>query len=869
MDARVLLKSSNVQHGAIDALLGLPPYGSRLPEKKVLLLAALNEAYRHHVNACPSYRRFCSRRGFGTEHVFSSLEEMPFLPAQAFKQNADMLISVNADEVYRWLHSSATSGTPSTVAIDKITAKRQVRALTSVVSAVLGPQRRLFLVQDVDPRTVNSGAVGIHARSAAVRGFLNLAREVRYFMELGPRGELFLKEAAFIESIQSLCECPPDESGMVIFGFTYVLYQYMALPLLKAKQCFKLPEGSHIVHIGGWKKLIDAQVSKDRFNTVMGKVFGVRPEAVIDVYGFTEQMGVIYPDSQRGEKCTPVFADVLVRNPRDFTLLPDGEEGLLEFLTPLPHSYPGIAVLTDDVGVITGRATHNSEGWHGTYFQVLGRARRAEPRGCGDVTGEKVVTSNPEVDPGSISRSMRYPAVSQSRESDVRLLFDGTIGSTAGLDAAESIDFGAFPRVTDLDALVAQLKENRRRLDTYSCDDLIALVSAAAQRWNAGDASLAALRQQGLQFLVDWCRAPALRRMSDQALRGARSFLDHPRTIDGSNRRLLMAQPRGLVGHWLAGNVPVLGMLSLVQSILTRNANLVKAARSFSMVLPRLLEVFRGLEVVLHSGRRLKGNDVLASIAVVYFRHDDSKAALRMSELCDVRLAWGGQEAVETILNMRKRYGTEDVIFGPKLSYLVIGRERLSDLIKGRRLARHVATDVSVFDQYACASPHTVFVEEGGPAFSPRDFAELLSDEMAKAAVRLPKAPEDLDTLAKINSVRLRQELMGDIWRSEGPDWTVLYDERSQGLAEPCYSRVIAVRAVDNILDTARFAHNGIQTIGMALDGARRLKFVRQAAALGVERFPDVGRMTFFDSPWDGLFLMDRLVRWVSIGGPF
>jgi hypothetical protein len=29
-----------------------------------------------------------------------------------------------------------------------------------------------------------------------------------------------------------------------------------------------------------------------------------------------------------------------------------GQEGRLEFVTPVPHSYPGNAVLTDDLGVI-------------------------------------------------------------------------------------------------------------------------------------------------------------------------------------------------------------------------------------------------------------------------------------------------------------------------------------------------------------------------------------------------------------------------------------------------------------------------------------------------------------------------------------
>jgi len=71
------------------------------------------------------------------------------------------------------------------------------------------------------------------------------------------------------------------------------------------------------------------------------------------------------------------------------------------------------------------------------------------------------------------------------------------------------------------------------------------------------------------------------------------------------------------------------------------------------------------------------------------------------------------------------------------------------------------------------------------------------------------------------------------------------------------------------VLAAAQFAHRGIQTVGTALTGARKLAFASAASARGVERFPDLGRMTYFDSPWDGLFPMDRLVRWITLGGPF
>jgi hypothetical protein len=59
-----------------------------------------------------------------------------------------------------------------------------------------------------------------------------------------------------------------------------------------------------------------------------------------------------------------------------------------------------------------------------------------------------------------------------------------------------------------------------------------------------------------------------------------------------------------------------------------------------------------------------------------------------------------------------------------------------------------------------------------------------------------------------------------------------------------------------------------IQTIGLALDGPRRLPFAHAAAQRGADRFPEIGRMTHFETPWDGLFVLDRMVRWITLGGP-
>ena len=352
-----------------------------------------------------------------------------------------------------------------------------------------------------------------------------------------------------------------------------------------------------------------------------------------------------------------------------------------------------------------------------------------------------------------------------------------------------------------------------------------------------------------------------------------RRSIRHPRgTLDAfmpvGERALLRAVSRGLVVHWVAGNAPLLGMLALVQSMLARNANIVKAPASFTATMPAMLDAFRGLNVELPSGRVIHGDDLAASAAVVYFDRHNTEASEALSRRADVRIAWGGREAVEAIVHLPKKHTAEDIVFGPKLSYMAVGREFLNSPREAVRLARNAATDVSVFDQYACASPHTIFVESGG-GVSPMEFAAFLADEMERAAQRIPKGPVDAATAMTITRQRLQYEFTADLWTSKGTEWTVLYDEDSaKGLAPPCYSRVVTVRAVEDILAAAEFAGPGIQAVGLAVNGLRRLQFAERAAVLGVERLPDIGRMTFFDDPWDGLFPMDRMVRWVSLGGP-
>jgi hypothetical protein len=152
---------------------------------------------------------------------------------------------------------------------------------------------------------------------------------------------------------------------------------------------FKLSDSARILHIGGWKKLESQKVSRKQFLDDIFLTLGVKSSHVYDFYGFTEQMGLVYGNRADWPKTVPLYAEIIIRDPLTLEPAEEGRNGFIQMLTPLPQSYPGVSVLTEDIGRIVGRG-QDSDGRWGTKFELTGRAQRAEIRGCGDILGEIV-----------------------------------------------------------------------------------------------------------------------------------------------------------------------------------------------------------------------------------------------------------------------------------------------------------------------------------------------------------------------------------------------------------------------------------------------------------------------------------------------
>lgn len=825
----------NFNNPALEELFSSSVYELNEDTKKSLLLSSVLTELKFHYDNNQYYKRYCDKIGINFEKI-NEYGELPYIPAIAFKEMGAYLNSVGDGEITVELKSSATSGVPSTVKIDKITSRRQVKALSLVLGNRLGKERRPFFIIDVDPRHANPMSIG--ARGAAIKGFLNLASKAEYFMQAEDDNMLWFDKDKFIKNLTNTDSNQP----VIIFGFTYVIYSELIEKFASENIRLEVPKGSMLVHIGGWKKLEHKKVDRTVFISQAVDVFGLGPENVVDFYGFTEQLGVTYPDCECGWKHTPNFSEIIIRREEDHSLLSRGQKGLIELITPIPHSYPGNAILTDDIGIVAlDGETPCSANRTGTRFKLLGRAQKTEVRGCGDVMASKVIDS---------PRESSQNIAEEDNEIEVLYQFHGK---------NEKINLDEFRD------RIKEVKKASGWLRKQKVDMLIGLIDRVATKWRDQEFELNEFQQQGLLFLASWCSADNLKKLAENALK-KRAYLDQFLKIDDNSMKFIKAVPKGLAAHWLSGNVPVLGMLVLVQSIVSKNTNILKASHNYSSAIPALLKSFENEEYTSPGGETINGNDLLKTILAVYFSRKNKSAAELLSTEADIRIAWGGRDAVYSVANLPKKYMVDDIIFGPKLSFMVVGKELLKDDRKLKKLIRKASVDSSVFDQTACASPHTIFVEQGGD-IAPKEFAARLAEEMEKTSIRIPPSEINTQTKTNIESKRISYNFIGDVWNSNDLRWTVLYDENLT-LPAPTYGRVISVKGVDDVFDTIALIHEDIQTIGLELKGKRRFDYAAKAADRGAQRFPEVGLMTHFEDPWDGVFVLQKCVKWVSLGGP-
>lgn len=354
----------------VDKLLREPPYSLPQAEKERFLLSELARLNDHHRLHCVEYARL-SNLLFPRATSPSTLADLPYLPVGLFKER--LLSSVPPEKVFKILQSSGTTGqTPSRITLDHETALLQTRALSRIMTHILGPERLPMLL--IESPDLIRDRKQFNARAAGLLGMMNFGRHHCYALD----SELNLRLAEVRNFLDRF-----GNENFLIFGFTFLVWAAFLQQIDSLG--LDLSKGI-LIHSGGWKTLHDQAVTADEFRLAFRKATGLA--RIYNFYGMVEQVGSIFLEGEDGHFYPPSFADVIIRDPQTFEELPPGQPGIVEVLSVLPRSYPGHCLLTEDLGVV--HAIDPRGGRLGKAFSILGRIPRAELRGCSDVIAAQV-----------------------------------------------------------------------------------------------------------------------------------------------------------------------------------------------------------------------------------------------------------------------------------------------------------------------------------------------------------------------------------------------------------------------------------------------------------------------------------------------
>jgi hypothetical protein len=197
------------------------------------------------------------------------------------------------------------------------------------------------------------------------------------------------------------------------------------------------------------------------------------------------------------------------------------------------------------------------------------------------------------------------------------------------------------------------------------------------------------------------------------------------------------------VFHIAPANVDTVFMYSVLLSALCANQNIVRVSQRSGEVTWLLINVFK--EYL----RTEKGAPLARLISIVEYNAEQVGITEEFSEWADLRVIWGGNDAIETInLSVPHRH---QICFPDRYSISVL---TIDDKVDVHRMAKAFLTDILPFNQQACSSPKALFWLDTSICYQQK-FWNAVSAEIG--AIK-----HELDSSSKVEQQILLQQMLAD-----------------------------------------------------------------------------------------------------------
>lgn len=354
-----------------------------------------------------------------------------------------------------------------------------------------------------------------------------------------------------------------------------------------------------------------------------------------------------------------------------------------------------------------------------------------------------------------------------------------------------------------------------------------------------------ARRSPEIQAFAFWMRPTAVER-----------FRRHHQAL--SSNETVMAG-KGLIVHLPPGNVAMLFAYCWLLALLAGNRNIVRLSRQRPGPVDILLRL---IGRALDESPGLRPGQLFLS-----YGHDDRVTA-RLSEICDMRVIWGGDETVRHIRGIALPSCATELTFGDRFSMAALNAEAVLALTEEActGLAEALYNDVFQFDQMACSSPRLLVWtgEEGHCATAGGRLYEALGATIIRKGYAI-----DAGGLSSKLSYAYRGLLDGPVSRLRffGGGLAVLTLKQFFDFREDIFGAgtLFELRLAD-LTALARFVRRKDQTLGHFGFAAEELsQLAGRLNGRGFDRMVPVGRALAFDHVWDGHDLLSAFSRPVAV----
>ena len=320
-----------------------------------------------------------------------------------------------------------------------------------------------------------------------------------------------------------------------------------------------------------------------------------------------------------------------------------------------------------------------------------------------------------------------------------------------------------------------------------------------------------------------------------------------------SNVKCQIRLGRGIIFHIAPSNVPVNFAYSVVAGLLAGNTNVVRVSQ----------KQFPQVDIIVKHIREIR----MKRLAVVRYPHE-SNANEVFSAMCDVRVIWGGDATIATILQNAIPPRAFDICFADRYSIAAINSDELNnDKLNPenlKQLAERFYNDTYLFDQNACSAPHLVVwtgnhVEGAKKLFwnavqrvteQKYQFQDVMAvDKLTafyKQACAMPTHDEETQNniLRRVEIYALPQDI--DSFRCAGG-----------------YFTEYTARSLDEVAPIVNEKYQTLAYYGFTQQELSN--FVLRNHLTGIDRIVPFGETTAFSLTWDGMNLIERMSRIISV----